>query len=102
MATDELETVLANWVEQALSPCGRLPDGVSPSAWVAARFAEWWRQRASCTMADAERAASSAHQELTRLGDWESFGEALHELAHLRDSLDELRGLMGLADEADA
>jgi hypothetical protein len=97
MATDEFEAALANWIEPALSQSGRLPDGASPSAWVAARVAEWWHDRVGDTMADAEVAASSVRAELMRLGGWESFGEALHELAHLRDALGELRGLLRLA-----
>lgn len=29
MATDEIETVLNNWIEQALSPAGLLPEGMT-------------------------------------------------------------------------
>ncbi len=102
MATDEVETVLANWIERALSSSGSLPEGTSPAAWVAARFADSWRERAGDTMADAERAASAVVEELTRLGGWESFGEALHEMAHVRDALGDLRCLLRLPEEADA
>lgn len=94
MSTDEIETVLANWIEQALSSSGSLPEGVSPASWVAGQFADWWQARAGDAMNDADRAASAAVEELTRLGGWESFGEALHEMAHLRDALSELRNLM--------
>jgi hypothetical protein len=95
MANEELETILANWIEQALSSMGHLPEGVSRSTWVAERFGEWWRERVGDTLADAERAASSVRQELMRLGGWEPFGEALHELTHLDDSLGEVRKLLG-------
>ena len=102
MSTDEVEAVLANWIEQALSPLGRLPEGATPEGWIATQFSRWWRKRAGDTMADAERAASSVVEELTQLGGWESFGEALHEMIHLRDALGNLRGLMRLPEEADA
>jgi hypothetical protein len=101
MATDEVEAVLANWIEQALSSSGSLPEGISASTWVAARFADWWRERAADAMADAEHAVSSVRQELMLHGGWETFGEALHELAHLQGSLDELRGLLRLSGVPD-
>jgi hypothetical protein len=102
MATDEIETVLTNWIGQALSPIGQLPEGATPAGWVAARFSEWWRDRAGDTIGDAERAADAVREELMRLGGWDSFGEALHELIHLRDALGDLRGLMRLPGESDS
>lgn len=95
MPTDEVETVLANWIAQALAPSGRISGADTPAAWVAARFADWWTDRVSGTIDDAERAASAVEEELMRLGGWESFGEALHELIHLRDAIGDLRCLMG-------
>lgn len=97
-AGDELETVLANWIVQAFSPTGTLPEGQSPTNWVAGRFAEWWRGRAGEAFGDADRAAAAVREELMRLGGWASFGEALHEMTHLRDALGELRDLMRLPD----
>jgi len=100
MARRDVETVLANWIEQALSPIGRLPEGLSPSAWVAAQFAEWWRKEAEDALGEAERAATAAFRESERLGGWESCGELRHELTHLREALADLRDLMGLSNEA--
>jgi hypothetical protein len=97
MARSEAEAVLANWIEQALSPPGQIQQDVDPAEWVAARFAEWWRERAERPLVDAERAASAIHDELSRLGGWESFGEALHEHIHLQDALSDLRIILGLA-----
>jgi hypothetical protein len=102
MATDEVEAVLANWIEQARAPGVRLPDGVTPSAWAATRFAKWWRSQASDRIDDAERAALAVDAELMRLGGWQSFGEALHELIHVRDAISDLRGLMRLPVDTDA
>jgi hypothetical protein len=102
MATDEIETVLTNWIEQALSPIGQLPEGVTPGAWTAARFSAWWRDRASGTIGDAERAAAAVRQELMRLGGWNKFGEALHEVSHLQEALCDLRGLLRLPAESDS
>jgi hypothetical protein len=102
MATDEIETVLTNWIEQALSPIGRLPEGITAAAWVAAQFAAWWRDRARDAMGDADRAAFGVRAELMRLGGWQVCGEALHEMIHLQDALGDLRGLMRLPVESDA
>ena len=33
MARNEIETVLANWISQALSKPGQLPEGTDPAAW---------------------------------------------------------------------
>jgi hypothetical protein len=102
MATDEIETVLTTRFEQALSPIGRLPEGITPAAWVAANFAAWWRDRVRDAIGDADRAASAVREELMRLGGWETFGEALHEMIHLQDALGDLRGLMRLPVEPEA
>ena len=96
MNIDEIETVLINWIEQALSPIGQLPVGVTPAGWVAAHFSAWWRDRAGDTIGDADRAAVAVREELMRLGGWERFGEALHEMIHLQDALGDLRALMRL------
>ena len=96
MEKSEIETVLANWIGQALSPIGQLPPGSDPAAWIASRFAEWWTERAEVAFADAEKAASGIKGELTRLGGWESCGEVLHEQIHLQDALADLRKVLGL------
>jgi hypothetical protein len=99
MAKDEMQAVLANWIGQALRPTGRLPEGTDPVAWVASHFAAWCRERAEDSLLDAERATSAVGNELQGLGGWESFGEALHELCHVRDALADLRSILGLAME---
>ena len=99
MARNEIEAVLANWISQALSKPGQLPDGTDPAAWAASRFAEWWKVQAERALGDAEMAASAIKDELTRLGGWESFGEAMHEHCHLQDALGDLRAILGLAQE---
>lgn len=96
MASEEVRQVIANWVGQALASPGRLEDGAEPADWVAARLCSWWGVRAEEPLIEAERAATAIGSELTRLGGWTAFGEALHELVHLRDALDELRSILGL------
>jgi hypothetical protein len=98
MAADEIETVLANWVRQAMSADGRLPARTEPAAWVAAHFSKWWKERASESLGEAELAIVRVRGELTRLGGWETFGEALHELAHAAAALDDLRSVLGFSD----
>jgi hypothetical protein len=99
MASDEVEAVLTHWIREALSPIGKLAEGTDAAAWVAARFAEWRRQRAAGSFADAERAASAVREELIRLGGWSSFGEALEEVTHLAEALADIRGLLGIPEE---
>jgi hypothetical protein len=64
MATDEIETVLTNWIEQAPSHIGQLAEGVTPADWVAARFSARWRERAGDTIGGSERAAKAVCEEL--------------------------------------
>jgi hypothetical protein len=97
MARNQIEAVLANWIRQALSPPGQLPEGTDAAEWIACRFAEWWRERAEYALGDAEMASSAIRDELTRLDGWESFGEAMHEQCHLQDALGDLRTSLGLA-----
>ena len=99
MARNEIETILANWIGQALSPPGQLLQGTDAAEWIASRFAEWWKVQAERALVDAEMAASAIRDELTRLGGWESFGEAMHEHCHLQDALGDLRTILGLAAE---
>jgi hypothetical protein len=97
MPKNEIETVLANWIRQALFPPGQLPQDTDAAEWIACRFAEWWRERSEVALGDAEMAASAIRDELTRLGGWESFGEAMEEHSHLQDALGDLRTILGLA-----
>lgn len=94
MPGDELARVLANWIDQALSPIGELTPGADPATWIAARFAEWWRTRTEEALDDAEAAASGLRAELERLGGWNAFGQAMHEHRHLEEALAQLRSLM--------
>jgi hypothetical protein len=50
-------------------------------------------------LGDAKMATSAIKDELTRLGGWESFGEAMEEHCHLQDALGNLGTILGLAEE---
>ncbi|MDG3007505.1 hypothetical protein [Paludisphaera mucosa] len=93
--SDPIEAVLSNWIEQALSPVGRLPEGTTPAAWVAARFTAWWRGRADEALCDALAATTATRAELMRLGGWDAFGEALHRLTHVEDALGDVEATFG-------
>jgi hypothetical protein len=92
---DQVEAVLTNWIQAAISPPGQLPKDVSPGEWVADKFLRWWRSdiegHLDESLGDAERALEGVRCELNRLGGWEKFGEALHECIHLGDALSTLR-----------
>lgn len=94
----EIEQVLANWIDEALSPMGKLPAGTSPAEWVAGQFLTWWRcgfqSQVGGSLDDADRSLQGIQSELNRLGGWALAGEALHECIHLRDTLNELRRLL--------
>jgi hypothetical protein len=91
----EVERVLANWIDQALSPQGQLPPGVSPAQWVAAQFLHWWRSdfedHLDEWLGDADSALATIKKELERAGGWEQLGEAMHECSHLQDALASIR-----------
>ena len=93
--SDEIEKVLANWIEEALSPVGQLPPGTSPAQWIAGRFLNWWQNAHEGNIRDTFDYAESALEriviELNRQGGWDQFGEALHECTHLKGALDGLR-----------
>jgi hypothetical protein len=96
--TDEVERVLANWIEIALTPPGSLPPDVAPARWVAEKFLRWWRndfeESLDQSIGQAEIALARVRSELDRLGGWDKFGEALHECIHLGDALAELRAAL--------
>ena len=95
---NEVETVLANWIRDALSPLGRLPEGVSPAQWVAANFLRWWDREIDQILGEAEGATAGIEAELRGLGGWEKLGEAMEECCHLHDALRSLRGILSVRD----
>jgi hypothetical protein len=96
MSQNEIQQVLANWIERALSPVGSLPVGTTPNEWIAKNFVDWWRTRIESSLGDAEGAANEVCKEITRLGGWDSAGEAMEEALRVRESLADLRSALGL------
>jgi hypothetical protein len=93
---NEAQQVLANWIARASE--GQLVEGVDPSQWAAENFINWWRTDIEGDITDAEAAIASARDELNRLGGWgnSQFGEALHELTHAKEAIENLRAKFGL------
>jgi hypothetical protein len=99
MDTRDVEQVLANWINQATSPPGRLASGIDPAAWIAAQFLRWWQRQVADELDAADAAVTAARRELERLGGWSNLqlGEALHELVHAHDAVTALRSALGLS-----
>jgi hypothetical protein len=99
--SDALRGVLSNWIGQAIGPTGQLEPGIDPSDWVAARFLAWFHSEAGGLIGDAVIAAHRARAELERLGGWQNpdLGEAMHELIHIDEALDALKGVLGIEEE---
>jgi hypothetical protein len=97
----ELEKVLENWLREAASPRGRLADGVSPAAWVAARVTAWWKERAGIALDDVAGFAARIETELERSGGWKNrnLGDAMEEATHLREAIAQLRTVLELDQE---
>jgi hypothetical protein len=99
VANTELEQVLSNWISQAISPPGQLAEGLDPAKWVAQQFLKWWQSNeVERPLNDAALAMNGIRCEMERMGGWNNaeLGEAMHELIHLKDALDELRVGLGL------
>ncbi len=101
MPKSEIEEVLANWIDLALSPAGQLPEGVRPPEWVAANFYKWWSSRAENELGEAEMATRAAREELARLGGSDRFGEVLDELYLAQEALAHLRAALGLVGDSE-
>ena len=100
MSRSDIEQVLRNWIDQAISPDGTFPEGTDRAAWVADNFIAWWRKRVDDSLGSAELAACRLRDELTRLGHPHEFDDALHELTHIQDALSDLRNDLGLSGDA--
>src|SRR5688572_7693963 len=99
MLQSEIEQVLENWIKQAISPTGKLAEGITPAEWVSKNFIHWWRSAVEDSLGDAESAARRLRLELRRLGDSERMGEAFHELTHVEDALADLNRCLGFSPD---
>lgn len=104
MSKADIESVLRNWIDEAITSSGKLGDGVDAAEWVAANFIAWWRQEVGDSLGSAELAAHRLRDELKQHSGRPEMYDALHELTHVQDSLGDLRNSLGLVgdDPADA
>lgn len=98
MPHSELQKSLANWIDQANSPLGKLPDGAKPAEWAASQFMLWWKEHAEEQLTDAQLAATSLRAEIQRLDQKGDHDDALHELTHLTDALSDLASVLGMSE----
>jgi hypothetical protein len=57
---DELVQVLRNWLREAQSPIGALPEGTDPVEWAVRRFIEYWSGSVRSTIEVIEECLRSA------------------------------------------
>src|SRR5437763_1852965 len=91
---NEIERVLANWIELALSPNGNLPGDTPPARWVAEKFLRWWSADLQSHLDDATAALARIKDRLHHHGGWEKAAELLDDCEHLAESLDSLRHVL--------
>jgi quinol monooxygenase YgiN len=93
---DELVRVLNNWLREALSPIGYLPEGTDPVEWAVRRFIASWQGPVRARIDVIEERRRSA-LESCRAG---SFEKAIQELELASEDVWELRDKLGLYDAA--
>jgi hypothetical protein len=57
---EDLAEALRNWLQQAQSPIGSLPEGMDPIAWVVERFIAYWAGPARNAIRSIERSLNEA------------------------------------------
>lgn len=99
--SNEVRQVLSNWIGQSLDPIGQLEPGIVPADWVAEHFLEWFRTQAANLIGDVAIATNRVRAELDRLGGWKNpeLGDAMHELIHIDDAVNGLKGLLVMPEE---
>ena len=98
---DEVRDVLANWIRQGKGSEGELPPGIDVADWIVDRFLAWWARDVEDSLSFAELSTGRLYEELERLGgsNRSEFGDALHELAHVRDALGDLRSKLTITGD---
>jgi hypothetical protein len=101
MTNQEIEEVLANWIAQANDRSGCFPAETDPAKWIATQFLRWWQPKVSDEIADAQLDVARAVQQLEEHWGWSNpqLAEVRHELAHAKESLEDLALSLGLEDQ---
>ena len=97
MARADVEEVLRNWIREATSTDGSLPEDIDPATWVAEQFLRWRQDQVGKSLGDAEYFAECLRDELRGSEHPTSLAEAMHELTHLQEALAHLRSDLGLS-----
>jgi hypothetical protein len=93
---DELARVLRNWLREAHSPIGALPEGVDAIEWAIQRFIAYWKTPARRAIEDLEESLERA---MGLCDSGASFLEVKNEINLARQTLQEgLRDHLGLYD----
>lgn len=91
---DELVAVLRNWLRQAESLCGTLPDGTDRTEWAIRQFINYWKDPLSIAL-DGIEASLQRAMSLCRTG--AASHEITNELENAREILQcDLRDDLGL------
>ncbi len=93
---DELTQILENWLREANSPMGKLPEGVDAVEWAVRRFIDSWKNTARDALDSVE---ASLTQAISLCDSGSPFSEIKDELEIARQTLGEdLRDHLGLYD----
>ena len=104
MNRTEIQKVLRNWIEQAMSPDGRFVEGIDPPAWVAENFIAWWQKQVEDSLGRIQGSAgylvaeaSELAEAATALGVAWDIHEVREALGELQEKVGDLREAAGLA-----
>ena len=93
---DELVSVLADWLRQAQSPIGSLPEGHDPIAWCVRQFIGYWRRPARNAIDSIEASLERALDLCNSIPGAEAIRDVIDEARQVLQ--EDLRDHLGLYD----
>jgi hypothetical protein len=100
MNRSEIQQVLRNWIEEALSPVGRFAEDIDPPTWVADNFIAWWQKRVEDALDRVQGSAGYLAAEANELAEAATGLGVEWDIHEVREALGELREKVGDLREA--